>query len=407
VSTVDLSVSVGDLVLANPFVVGSGPTVKTVRQIREAEDAGWAGASVKLSISPNPYLSYPPRYRWLGKRGYHVFSAERRLSPEESLELIETARRQTSRIKILANIAHDGDGPGGWAELARRFESAGAHVIELNLCCPNMSFNVSATSGASEKSTGASVGGDESRTAAAVAAVRDAISVPVVAKLTPEGGRIGAVAKAALANGAHAAGGTANRLGVPDFDINRPAESIYRLLEENTLGCLSGPWLLPLALRDTFEMRRECGGNATLFSSGGISNLRTAVQHMLVGADALWVCTATMTDGFAWLPKVLDGLRSYMKEMGYSKIRDFRGAASANIRPVSGLTVSEGWAAVDAERCSKCGRCVRIGHCDAVSMPAGGAAVVDRERCTGCSTCVDVCPVDAISMVRASETGPS
>ena len=28
---------------------------------------GWAAASLKLTIDPEPYLSLPPRYRWLGK----------------------------------------------------------------------------------------------------------------------------------------------------------------------------------------------------------------------------------------------------------------------------------------------------------------------------------------------------
>ena len=48
--SIDISVKLGSLTLKNPFIVGSGPTVKTVDHIRQAEESGWAGVSVKLAI---------------------------------------------------------------------------------------------------------------------------------------------------------------------------------------------------------------------------------------------------------------------------------------------------------------------------------------------------------------------
>lgn len=59
----DTTFSIGGVAFKNPFLVGSGPTVTTVDQIRRAEDTGWAGASIKLAVEPFPYLNFPPRYR--------------------------------------------------------------------------------------------------------------------------------------------------------------------------------------------------------------------------------------------------------------------------------------------------------------------------------------------------------
>jgi hypothetical protein len=125
---IDLTVRLGPLTLANPFIVGSGPTVRTVDQVKAAEDAGWAAVCPKLTIDPAPYLSLPPRYRWLKKKRLHIFTAERRLTPPEGLRLCEEARKATRGILIMPNITYDGEDYEGWARLAKRFEDAGAHA---------------------------------------------------------------------------------------------------------------------------------------------------------------------------------------------------------------------------------------------------------------------------------------
>lgn len=399
--SIDLSVRLGPLVLANPFIVGSGPTVRTVDQIRAAEDAGWAAVCPKLTVDPAPYLSLPPRYRWLKRNRLHIFTAEKRLTPPEGLRLCEEARKATRGILIMPNITYDGEDYEGWGRLAKRFEDAGAHAVELNMCCPNMSFNLSTTGERTSKATGASLGSDLVELPKVVKIVVEATRLPVVVKLTPEGGRIAQAAYQSLRAGAAAVGGVANRLGIPDIDIRNPMGTIYRLQDAITLGCLSGPWIRPLALRDTYEMRVFLGPEPFLIGSGGVSDLASAVQQIMVGADAVWVCTETMLRGFSWLPKVLEELRSYMKEMGYRRIRDFRDLLLGNIKSASELHIRTGFAEVDLAKCNACGACWNIGHCCSITHP-GDRTTIDAETCLACSTCVDVCPRGAIGIV---ETG--
>ena len=394
---IDLSTRLGPLQLKNPFIVGSGPTVRTAAQIKAAEEAGWAAASLKLTIDPAPYVSLPPRYRWLRRSRMHIFTAETRLTPEKGLRLMDEARARTKDILLFANIAYDGPDLDGWGRMAKQFEDAGAHAIELNMCCPNMSFNISATGTSTEKSTGASLGSDIDVLPGVIRSVLQSVKIPVIAKLTPEGGRVAAAALACANAGASAVGSTGNRLGIPDIDIRAPLKPFYRLQDGLTLGCLSGPWIRPLALRDTFEMRRRLGAGPSVIGSGGVSDLQSAVEQIMMGADAVWICTETMLRGFSWMGKLLQELRAYMKEMGWSHIAQFQGLLIQEVRSAAELVMHSGHAVLDEAACTRCGVCWEIGHCPAISHP-DGKTVIDASKCLACSTCVDVCARGALTL---------
>ena len=397
--SVDLSVNLGGVKFKNPFLVGSGPTVKNLEQIKAAAVSGWAGASIKLAIDPFPYLDLPPRYRWLAKERLHIFTAEKRLRADESLSLMEECRKVRDDFIVIPTLTFDGEDYDGWGKLAKRFINAGARIIELNMCCPNMSFNLSATGKETKKSTGASLGNDLENLPKVIKIVTETVSVPVIVKFFPEGSLIAHASRIALDAGADAVGHSGNLLGIPDIDIHRPRDSIYRLQDQITLGCLSGPWTRPIALRATYQMRSALGPKAFIIGSGGVSDLESTVQQIMVGSDMVWICTETMLRGFDWLPKALDGLEKYMSEMGYSSISDFRDILLGNIASAQDLTIHRGYAEIDPEKCNSCGRCLKIGHCYAIHSNSG-KTVIDRKDCLACSTCVDICPQKAISMIK-------
>jgi dihydroorotate dehydrogenase/Pyruvate/2-oxoacid:ferredoxin oxidoreductase delta subunit len=374
-----------------------------VEQLVEAERAGWAAASIKLTIDPPPYINLEPRYRWFARRGLHAFTADRRLNLDEGLRLVELGRARTRELVLLANVAYTGpDGLDGWVRMARRFRDAGAHGIELNLCCPNMSFNldVAGVQQAGRPSSGASVGQDAEAVGPIVAAVREAVALPIVAKLTAEGGRIGLVARRAFEAGADAVAGTANRLGIPDFDVHKPLTSVYRLQSSHSISCLSGPWIKPLGLRDVYEMRLACGPDRLLVGYGGVRSYVDAVQYAMVGADLVGVCTETMVRGFDFLPKLMEQLRRYMDKMGFACWRQMRGLLVEQLATADRLVLSAGHAAIDEVRCNACGLCVRIGHCHAIQGRSGEKPTIRVADCDACGTCVDVCPSGAIRIVE-------
>ena len=399
-----MPLDVAGLTFRNNFVVGSGPAVKTLDMIKEIERAGWGAASLKLAIDPT-YISKPPRYRWLKKQKYHSFTAETRLTFDEGLKLMDESRKAVSDLILYANMAYAGDeGDEGWVRMAKKYEAAGAHVIELNMCCPNMSFNVQSSGGKTGIVSGASVGSNAEIVSRCASAIKKAVDIPVFVKLTPEGGKIGDVAKACFDQGIDSVGGTGNRLAIPDFDINHPEKGICRLQDEPTLACFSGPWLKPLALRDVYEMRKNCRPDQMVMGSGGIETGKDAIQMMMCGADFIQICTAVMLKGFDILPKFVNQVKRFMDEKGYQSYRDFRDAVVSHISPTDALTLYEGSAVTDEEKCTGCGLCVNIGHCYAITME-NEKAVVATEDCTGCSTCVDICPVGAASMKQYERLG--
>jgi len=344
-----MPISVGGLTFRNPFYVSSGPTSKSVEHLVKAAECGWAGASIKLTFDPEPYVSLEPRYGWFDDQGLLTFSAETRLTMAEGLRLVEEARRRVpvKDFLIMANITYTGPKPGvtGWVDMAKRFEEAGAHIIELNMCCPNMSFNVQLSGkDQTQHQTGASLGQNAEAIAIIVGEVVKGVRIPVFVKLTPEGGRIGQVAKAAFAAGAAAVGGAANRLGVPPVDIYNPRGGMYRLQKEPSMSCLSGPWIRPLAFRDIYEIRKAAGANVCVTGTGGIVTLHDVVMAAMCGADLIGICTGILIKGFEMLPPLMEELQSYMAKMGYKQFRDMRDILVEDITPATKLTIIKGYA---------------------------------------------------------------
>ncbi len=395
-----LPIEAGGLKLRNPFIVGSGPTTKTLEQLIEAERCGWAGASIKLAMDPPPYINLPPRYRWLAKEGMHMFTAETRLNMEQSLRLIGEARERTNDLILFANIAYAGpDGLEGWATMARRFEQAGAHAIELNLCCPNMSFNVEHSAGLADNlpTSGASIGIDPEVVATITATVKSACRIPVFAKLSVEGVNMAALAAAAFSANADGVTNAGGWLVVPPFDVNDPG-GFFRAQQGMSLACVTGPAVQSLCMRDIFEMRKRIGPEPCILGTGSVASAEDAIRLAMCGADLIGICTATMLYGFAWLPAEIRKVRGFLAEHGLSDWRQLRDRLHPHMRPVHQLDILNAHAVIDETVCTGCGRCLSIGHCCAISMTDMEKARVDPAKCTACSTCMDLCEAGAIRM---------
>lgn len=343
-----LPTTIGGVKFRNPFFIASGPTTRNIKQLMKAEECGWGAASVKLIIAPAPYINREPRYGYFSDKEMFAFTAEKRLTPDQGLKLVEEARENTSELVVFANITYAGDKSveEGWGGLAKRFEDAGAHVIELNMCCPNMSFNVELSGDKKKDSpkTGASLGQNAEAVGYITKVVKEAVSIPVFVKLTPEGGKIAQVAKACIDNGADAVGGTANRLAIPPFDIYHPDKSPNYLQDELSMSCFSGGWIKPLGLRDVYEMRKLMGEGPILTGAGGMRNFRDVVEYTLMGANLYGFCTETIVSGYGFLEGIIDDLRNYMDEMGYSSLDGIRGSVIGKLRSAADVTLHKGYA---------------------------------------------------------------
>lgn len=349
-SDIRIPVTVGGITFKNPFYVASGPTTKTVRQLMRIEETGWAAASIKLTIDPAPYINRWPRYGLFKDRNALAFTAERRLPFEDGLELVREAKKHLTDLILMANITYaGGEGAKGWVNMARQFEDIGADIIELNMCCPNMSYNLQTTSGGSQKAdhqTGASMGQHGDVASEIVSAIKDAIKIPLFVKLTPEGGNIAVVARQLYNAGADAVGSTANRLGIPAMDIDNPGGAFHDLQKEISMGCYSGAWLKPLAQRDTYEIRKVCGEDKPIMAAGGITNGQDAIEMVLCGGNLLGICAETLISGYDIVRPMIRDMADYMEKHGYESLDQMRNLVVPQVKTATELTIYDGYAKI-------------------------------------------------------------
>jgi len=347
---IQIPVTIGGVTFKNPFYVASGPTTKTVEQLVRIEETGWAAASIKLSIDPAPYINRKPRYGIFKDRDALAFTTEKRLTFAEGLKLIADAKPLLHDLKLMANITYAGDaGVSGWVNMAKKFEEVGADIIELNMCCPNMSYNLELTSGGSQtasKQTGASMGQNANVAAEIVKAVKEAISIPLFVKLTPEGGKIAQVAKSLYEAGADAVGGTGNRMGIPPINLDHPERAFYHLQDEVSMSCYCSGWLKPLAQRDTYEIRKVCGKEPPIMAAGGIRDWKDAVEMVMCGGNLIGVCAETLISGYDICRPMINGMHEYMEKHGYKSLDDFRSILVDEVKTATDVTLYAGYARI-------------------------------------------------------------
>ncbi|MFN2165285.1 MAG: hypothetical protein ACK2U9_03385, partial [Anaerolineae bacterium] len=342
----EMPVTVAGVRFRNPFVVASGPTTMSVEQLKRAAESGWAGASCKLTFDPPPYINRRPRYGWDRDQHLLYFTAEKRLNLDEACRLVEQARREIDHFTLFSNFTYSGDGVEGWANMARQFENAGAHINELNMCCPNMSFNVELAENPSklQHKTGASQGQDPEALRNIIRAIKETTTIPLCIKLTPEGSRQHLIAKICYDAGADMVCGVGNRLALPGIRLDKPGRSDIYLQEEQGMYCMTSRWLKPLALRDVYMMRKMVGPEPVIVGTGGVTTWQDAVDMILAGADLVGMCAATILYGFGFFPEFFQKFRAYIESRKLTAAGDLRDGIIEHVTTAPNLTLYEGYA---------------------------------------------------------------
>ena len=311
----DLHTQFIGLDLECPIVVGSAGITETVDRIRRCEDNG-AGAVVMKSWFQEEISRHSPTPRFdvlrhdMGEnKTFSLFSYEQASEWDLKRYAQEVADAKAAlTIKIMPSInCLDLD---GWVEAALEMEAAGADAIELNTSCPHGS--VTFRGGAIEETI-----------FGIVEAVRAAVKLPIVAKLSPMLTSPMGVATRCQELGAN--GVTIfNRMTALEIDLQEE-----RPIMHGGYAGHGGPWAIQYPLRWISAIRPNL--TIDIAGSGGVSCGEDVVKFILVGANAVQTCSAVVMNGYGIVRELRDGLERWMDAHGYATLDDFRGKINEQI----------------------------------------------------------------------------
>ncbi len=209
----------------------------------------------------------------------------------------------TWQVPVIVNIA--GETVDEYARVARRLEGvAGISGLEVNISCPNV------------KAGGAEFGINPDAAAEVTAAVRQATSLPLLVKLTPNTSDIVKVALAVAEAGADAIS-LINTLKGMAIDINRRQPVLG-----NITGGLSGSAIKPVALYMVYQVAGAV--DIPVIGGGGITTAGDALEFIMAGASAVQVGTAGFANPRAPLD-ILEGIEQFLKKEGIKDIKELIG----------------------------------------------------------------------------------
>lgn len=260
------TVDAGGVRLKNHLVLAAGILGTTGASLARLLREG-AGGVVTKSIGPVPLPGHP---------GPCLVPVEGGLLnamglPNPSRAFLEELPA-ISGEPVVASIF--GGTPEEFAEVGSWFAG---HVagLELNLSCPHA------------EGYGAAIGSEPALVEACTAAVAD-LGVPVWVKLTPNVADIAAIGRAAERGGASAV------VAINTVRAMRISTELRRPLLGNRYGGLSGPAVLPVAVRCVYELYEAVG--IPVIGCGGVASGNDVLELMMAGAVAVELGSAVYRD---------------------------------------------------------------------------------------------------------------
>lgn len=178
--------------------------------------------------------------------------------------------------------------------------------LEVNISCPNVHGG------------GMSFGTDPASAKEVTQAVKAVTTKPVIVKLSPNVTDITTIARACEEGGADGVSLINTVLGMR-IDLARKKPLIA-----NKTGGMSGPALLPLAVRMVYQVYEAV--SIPIVGMGGVSSARDVLELMLAGATAVEVGAANLVDPFA-CKRIVEDLPRVMEQYHIENLNDIIGGA--------------------------------------------------------------------------------
>ena len=301
------------LALRNPLILGSGPLGRNAQGL--IKHGRYAGAVVAKSVTWLPQKGNPhPRIVSLGVFGLINWENLPNLGYKRFSEEVRIAKAECA-CPIIASL-----GPSNNLDqiktMAAALEEAGADALELD-------FKWGYDPGSGHTGYDAKKGGGVFGAAVistVLSALRQTVSMPLIAKLVASAGDIVELAKTAEAAGASAVTAINSVFPAMKIDVEK-----HRPVLTSLFGGLSGKSIFPLAVASVYRVYESV--EIPIIGCGGVSSGEDALEMIMAGADAVQMCTAAMVDGPTVFQRVNDELNALVKKLGFATVEECRGLA--------------------------------------------------------------------------------
>jgi dihydroorotate dehydrogenase (NAD+) catalytic subunit len=296
---VDTRVRIGALILKNPVMPASGCFA---HEYGQAMDLGRLGALVTKSVTPKRRIGNPvPRVAETDGGMLNSIG----IPSSGLLYYVDEIVPRYAGVAAPLVASVSADTAEEFAAACEALSLPAVAAIEANISCPNI------------EADGRAFAMSPKDTHRAIAEIKRCARVPIWAKLTPNVADIAEIARAAEEAGADALVVANTILGMAiDTTTRKPKLG-------NVMGGLSGPAIRPIIVRMVFQCARAV--RIPVIGCGGIMSAEDAVEHLLAGAAAVQVGTASFLDPAAMI-RIIDGLVEYCERHGVERVADLTGA---------------------------------------------------------------------------------
>ncbi len=295
-----LETTIGSLELKNPVMPASG-TYDWFGSDPAQVPADRLGAVVTKSITLQPQFGNPPIR--IAETPSGMLNAINIPCPGLDMYLTDILPKYRE-VETPVIVSVQAYSPEECSEMVTRLsEEPRVDAIELNLSCPNLAH-------------GFIIAQSVELSAEMVNAARQATSLPVIAKLSPNVTSIVEIARAVEESGADALC-LINTIKAMAVEV-----STKQALLGNRIGGLSGPAIKPVALCMVWECYEEV--DIPIIGVGGIATAEDAIQFLLAGARAVQVGTTTFREPRTFT-RIIAGLQDYLAEEKIQSVNDLVG----------------------------------------------------------------------------------
>jgi dihydropyrimidine dehydrogenase (NAD+) subunit PreA len=329
------------------------------------------------------------------------------------LDLIKRIRKECPEMPVIASLYSHGVDAKGWARLAEDAKSAGASMVELNVCCFMVFDQVEGAEDVINRedySSGLMLGLVPELTTKLISNMKKLTDMPIIVKIPPELPMLRLIPAAGLYQQAGATGVTCSHvfMTAPPPDIYNQGRPSMPFMDKVSFFGFNGPALrFGGCNRNVAAIAKNYTPGLEVSACGGLVIPEHIIEAMMLGARTAQLSSGIMFGGYSFISQTLNFMSKFMEDEGYNKVDDFIGLGLEHI--LDHPTFLKWWnehpvvAKVDYDKCNKCGICMD-NFCFA-SYWKDGWPKIDGSICGGCNLCVIRCPVGARSLVPLKKDG--